>query len=144
MHDKKSSEENLESVFRKIIEGTQDCRNYYYKKIYTYKEDSSERNSNAFNDMGELSRFIVKKLKKQQINEFEKIFSNIEEILIDCNIYVENLIVVGFFEGIQNIGDSEINYYYSFDNWLQKQSKSKWDNLIDFWEGKEWRENKKK
>ena len=43
------------------------------------------------------------------------------------------------FEGIQNVGGPEIDYYNSFDLWLQPTSKKKWDELIDFWEGKEWR-----
>ena len=53
--------------------------------------------------------------------------------------YVQELIVIGLFEGIQNIGGSEIDYYRSFDKWLKNNSLKAWRELIDFWEGDDWR-----
>jgi len=41
---------------------------------------------------------------------------------------------LGLFEGIQNIGGSEIDYYRSFDKWLKNNSLKAWQDLIDLWE----------
>ena len=53
--------------------------------------------------------------------------------------YVQELIVIGLFEGIQNIGGSEIDYYRSFDKWLKNNSLKAWRELIDYWEKDDWR-----
>lgn len=62
-------------------------------------------------------------------------FKKVEEILQTCDSEIENLIVIGLFESIQNIGGNQINYYSAYDKWLKPLSKSKWEALIDFWEG---------
>jgi hypothetical protein len=86
-------------------------------------------------DMGEISRFIVDKIKSKQSYFLKDLFIKVEQILADCDTEVNDLIVVGLFEGIQNTGGSEIDYYFCFDNWLLLLSEIKWDNLIDTWEG---------
>ena len=131
--------ENLETVFRKLIENTVDIRQYYYKKIFHSYEHMEERKESGYNDIGDLALLILKKKRKEETSEFEQFFKNVEVILSGADYDVTNLIVVGLFEGIQNAGGSEIDYYKSFDNWLEPNSKKEWDNLIDFWEGTEWR-----
>lgn len=93
-------------------------------------------------DMAEISQFIVEKVKLKQDKIIKDLFIQIEHVLKNCDSDVENIIVVGLLEGIQNIGGTEIDYYYGFDNWLLPISKIKWDGLIDFWEGIEWRDKK--
>jgi hypothetical protein len=68
-----------------------------------------------------------------------ELVTKVEQILTNCDTEIESLIIVGLFEGIQNIGGSEIDYYFGFDNWLLPLSKIKWDNLIDSWEGTDWK-----
>jgi hypothetical protein len=70
-------------------------------------------------------------------------FEKTEEILNHGDADVQNLIIVGLFEGIQNIGGGEIKYHSSFNKWLKPESKLMWDYLIDFWEGTDWRNSKK-
>jgi hypothetical protein len=89
--------------------------------------------------IAEIGRFLIDKLKKGETSKFELFFEKTEEILKHGDADVQNLIVVGLFEGIQNIGGSEINYHSAFNKWLKLESKSMWDNLIDFWEGTDWR-----
>jgi len=94
-------------------------------------------------DIGKISKFIIERFKNGQIEYFSIFFDAVESILNNCDTEVENLIVVGMFEDIQNIGGSDINYYTSFNQWLKPLSKSKWDKLIDFWEGDDWRNDGK-
>lgn len=105
-----------------------------------YKGDNSKRLS--YIDIGEIARYINNNLKVGQTQFFQTFFETVEHILKNCDSYIEDLIVVGLFESIQNISGSEINYQSGFDNWLQPLSKLKWDNLIDSWEGNEWRTSK--
>ncbi|MCT8341258.1 hypothetical protein MG296_14420 [Flavobacteriaceae bacterium TK19130] len=130
---------DLELTFRKLIENTTDIRQFYYKKISDPYLNKEERKESAYNDIVELAFLILRKKRKSDTKEFKQFFCNVEEILSDADYDVKNLIVVGLFEGIQNVGGPEIDYYKSFDLWLKPKSKNEWDELIDFWEGKEWR-----
>jgi len=90
-------------------------------------------------EIAEIARFLVEKIKAGQTSFFNDFFNQVELILSNCESYVEDLIVVGLFEGIQNIGGKDIDYHQGFDKWLRPVSKQKWVNLIDSWEGPSWR-----
>jgi hypothetical protein len=105
-----------------------------------YKNDNSIRLN--YIDIAEISRLIIAKHEAGQTERFEMFFENVEEILKNCDPEIENLIVIGLFESLQNIGGREINYYSAYDKWLKPVSKLKWFELIDFWEGKKWRNSK--
>ena len=103
-----------------------------------YDDELSERL--YYLDVAEIARFLVGKIKAGRTSFFLEFFSQIEFILSSCDKYVEDLLVEGLFECIQNgCGREDINYYQSFDQWLKPLSRQKWDKLTDFWEGKEWR-----
>jgi hypothetical protein len=94
-------------------------------------------------DMGEIARYLVEKLIKGDTKNFDTFFDTVEVVVNNCDAEIENLIVVGLFEDIQNIGGSAVNYYSGFDKWLKPVSKTEWDKVIDFWEGRNWRKNEK-
>jgi hypothetical protein len=109
---------------------------------YVFEEYKNETDSRLYYvDISKISRFIVDKIKSKQYYFLKDLFIKVEQILANCDTEIENLIVVGLFEGIQNIGGSAIDYYFGFDKWLLPISKTKWDNLIDSWEGTDWRNN---
>lgn len=89
--------------------------------------------------MAELARYLVERFNRNETEKFNVFFEAVELILNSCDAKVKNLIVVGLFEDIQNAGGTEINYYTSFDKWLKPMSKAKWDEIIDVWEGRDWR-----
>jgi len=75
-------------------------------------------------DIANISRFIVWKFKFGDTSCFDKIFQNAEEILKKGSGMTKNLIIVGLFEGIQNVGGwHKVDYYKGFDNWLRPTSK---------------------
>ena len=92
-----------------------------------------------YTDIGEICRYIIEKWKTNETQSFPQIFSNLEQILGSCDVQTKNLITTGLFEGIQNIGGKDIDYYYGFNKWLGAVSGEQWRAVIDFWEGKEWR-----
>jgi hypothetical protein len=97
----------------------------------------------VYTDIGEICRFIVEKKKVNETESFETIFLNIENILNNCDKRTKDLITVGLFEGIHNIGGTEIDYHYGFNKWLYTLTAEQWRAVIDFWEGKEWRTTRK-
>ncbi len=105
-----------------------------------YKIDEVERLD--YIDIGEIARFILTKFKAGKYETLKVLFDKVEILLIDCDTEIENLIVVGLFESLQNICGTETDYHYVFNPWLRPISKEKWDKLIDIWEGIEWRNNK--
>ena len=104
-----------------------------------YKYDFDERLH--YVDIAEISRFIGDKIKSKQFFFLKEFFIKVEQILADCDAEVSNLIVLGLFESIQNTCGPEINYHADFNSWLLPISKTKWDDLIDSWEGTDWQNN---
>ena len=133
----KYKESEIESVFQKLISDWGELTDFYNKEVKPNHESSEERLT--YIDISAISRFIVDKKKLEQTEFFDLFFRNVEEILTFADEYVANLIVIGLFEGIQNCGGAEIDYYRSFDKWLKTNSLRAWRDLIDFWEGTDWK-----
>lgn len=132
----------IKQVFEKLISNIPELKEHVLKEVdltnYSIEEDL------PYIDVGSISRFVVEKKLKDQTSTFTQLFENVEEIYVNGDDEVKNFIVVGLFEGIQNIGGSKINYYQSFQEWLQPNSRTAWDSLIDSWEGTGWRISKEK
>ncbi len=92
---------------------------------------------NEYLDVGNISAFIVLKVKLERTSYLEGIFSRCESLLSLDDRDITEFVVVGLFEGIQNIcGWHGVDYHKGFDSWLGPESKRAWDELIDFWERK--------
>ncbi len=127
----------IKNVFEKLISNHTELTEHFSKEVnltdYNLDDDI------PYVDIGSISRYIVENKIKGRTSDFELFFANVEEIYVNADSDVQNFIVVGLFEGIQNIGGEKIDYYRSFNKWLKKESQIGWNELIDFWEGKEWR-----
>jgi hypothetical protein len=137
----KYNDEGVDKLINELISTDDSLKAYYQER---FKEDYSDGNSTRlfYLDIAHISRYIVDCVKKGQTDFFDRLFEKVEYIILDCDKDVENLMVVGLFEGIQNVGGQEINYYIGFNKWLKPTSKIKWDDLIDSWEGTDWRKRK--
>ena len=128
---------DINSVFVKLIENCSEFVDLYNTEIKN--QDPEERL--AYIDIACFGRFIVEKTKNNDSLQFQQFFKNVEHVLTHGDKDVRDFIVVGLFESIQNNCASEIDYHRSFDTWLKNESLKEWRNLIDFWEGKNWRES---
>lgn len=132
----------IDNVFETLISTDNMLKEVFDNYIKEeYKEDKDEHLK--YVDIAEISRYVIERFKNGQDENFDAFFDAVENILNNCDTEIENLIVIGLFESIQNIGGSDINYHTSYDKWLKPVSKSKWDELIDVWEGKDRRTNEK-
>jgi hypothetical protein len=135
------SQDHSDNVFAVLTSTDTELKEQFAKYLLDeYKGDMSERL--YYLDIAEIARFLVDKTKAGQTRSFQGFFNQVELILCNCDSYVADLIGVGLFEGIQNIGGKDIDYYKGFDSWLKPVSKQKWNNLIDSWEGQDWRGKK--
>lgn len=133
---------DLNKVYQALLTTDKELQTCFHKYIENeYKGDKSLMLH--YFDIAEIGKFLIEKLKNGDTDKFELFFEKTEEILKYGDADVQNLIIVGLFEGIQNIGGSEINYHSEFNKWLKPESKLMWDKLIDFWEGTEWRNSNK-
>lgn len=131
---------NAESAIELIVNSDKELKDRwesYSRHEYGDNADFSKRL--IYTDIGEICRFMVEKKLANQTDSFSTIFTNLENILKDCDSETKNLITIGLFEGIQNIGGQDIDYYYGFNKWLYTLTGEQWRAVIDFWEGKEWR-----
>ncbi|HLP65091.1 DUF7674 family protein [Flavobacterium sp.] len=133
----KYQQSDIEKVFQKLISNWNELTDFYNSEVKIEYDNQNDRLN--YMDIGEISRFIVEKKKAEQTETFQIFFENVEEIMIYGEHYVKELIVIGLFEGIQNIGGTEIDYYNSFDKWLKPNSLKAWRELIDFWENEDWK-----
>lgn len=131
------SETDIEKVFQKLISRWDELTEFYNKEVNS--EPNITPNRLVYLDIAHIARFIVELKISGQTDNFKPFFENVEELLIHGDHYVQELIVIGLFEGIQNVGSSEIDYYRSFDKWLKPKSLNAWRELIDFWEKDEWK-----
>jgi hypothetical protein len=137
----KFNQSQIDKIFEALTSFDAELKKHFDNYILdNNKNDLTERL--YYLDIAEIARFIVDKEKNGQTDFFQHFFNQIESILTNCDKYVDNLIVVGLFESIQNICTSGMDYHLNFDKWLQPISKQKWENLIDSWEGKDWRNKK--
>ena len=133
------NQKDIDEVIRDLISIDSALKDYY---VECTKEDAEHDSNRIFYlDIAYISRYVVDCVKTGRTDFFDKLFDKIEYVINNCDTEMENLMVVGLFEGIQNIGGREINYYSGFDKWLRPTSKIKWDNLIDSWEGTDWRKS---
>lgn len=108
----------------------------------TYKDYQKERLD--YVDIGEHASFIRDGIFANNTEGFDKFFDTVEYVLNNCDSTVENFVVVGLLESIQNICSGEkINIWTGFDKWLKPTTKKVWDNLIFTWEGTDAIENYK-
>ena len=135
------TQNNVENVFQQLISSDIDLKKFYDAYLIDeYQGDLSDRL--PYYDIGRIASCIFEKFKSGEVQNFESFFGSVEVILENCDHYIGELMVIGLFEDIQNISGGEIDYYKGFDKWLKPLSKKGWDELIDFWEGTEWRNKK--
>ncbi len=128
----------IKAVFEKLISGNEELTELFFEEAdfvaYGQTEDCL-----PYVDIGIISRYIVEKKIKNETDKFQIFFDNVEEIYHYSDSEIKDFLIIGLFEGIQNIGSDKIDYYFSFNQWLGKESQIAWDNLIDYWEGQGWR-----
>jgi len=131
----------INNVFEKLISGNPELRQLFLEEIDINSIDQySESNGGIpFVDVTTISWYIKEKMLKDETDSFEVFFENVEAVYSNCDKTVQNFIVVGLFESIQNVCPDEIDYYFSFNKWLKPESQKGWNEIIDYWEGKEWR-----
>ncbi|GAB3638517.1 hypothetical protein GCM10027422_41070 [Hymenobacter arcticus] len=131
---------HVDRFFLALTSTDKELRDHFDKYLHDeYDEEFPERLS--YLDMAEIARFLIDRVEAGQTNFFQDLFTQMEIILLNCDSYVNELMIIGLFESIQNnCGHKKIDYHQGFDKWLNPISKQKWDVLIDFWEGIDWRE----
>jgi hypothetical protein len=133
------SEKSIEMVFQKIILSDEDLKSFYKRYLAEEYADGVFDERLYYYDIARIAEFINKMFLNKQIANFPDLFKNIEEILTNSDQFIQELIVVGLFEDMQNT--SEINYHKAFNEWLQPESKKAWNEVIRFWEGKNGEKN---
>lgn len=129
-----------DNVLAELASTDKELKEFFKTYLHNeYKGDKAKRLD--YVDIGEIARFLVDKLQVGQTQMFQTFFEKVERILNNCDSYVNDLIVVGLFGSIQNICATSIDYHHVFNPWLGHVSKIRWDELIDNWEGEEWRNN---
>jgi hypothetical protein len=85
--------------------------------------------------------YLLEHIEADATENFPAIFQEVERQLEDGDDQVQNWVVIGFFEDVQNIASycrgecgSRI-HYNDFELWLGPKSLVEWNALIEFWHG---------
>jgi hypothetical protein len=84
--------------------------------------------------MGELAHYIVEAYEQGDTSRYQELFSAVERVLTSGDSEVQNLIVVGLLEDIQNIASHRSFGPDVFRGWLGPQSLIAWDELNRGWQ----------
>jgi hypothetical protein len=98
---------------------------------YWGKEDRGD-----YIDISVVAHFIVDSLKEGLTENYDKIFSLIEEKLNEGNSKEQEILSVGLLEDIQNIASHTAQGYKPFERWLGPTSLKVWVGIEKAWEGK--------
>lgn len=127
-------ENNIDLVFEKLVSSYPDLKDYFERYQRNEFGDAFEERVSYY-DIAMIGSYVKKEVISGEIKDMPKFFSAVEEILNNSDSYVQELIVIGLFESLQN--DRSIDYHNAFNNWLGPKSSSAWKALIEFWEGKQ-------
>jgi hypothetical protein len=89
--------------------------------------------------MGELSHYVVERYAQGATEEFPKLFAMIESLLENPSPELENLIIVGLLEDIQNVASHRDFGMSPFQKWLGPRTLVAWDDIrayidrVDAW-----------
>ena len=84
--------------------------------------------------LGEFARHLVSLQMATETEEFEGVFSTIENLVVGGDPYVREAAIYGLLEGIQNSSGGKVDPK-SFLSYLQPESAMWWEKLNVFWNG---------
>ena len=88
-------------------------------------------------DIGEFVYFVVEDLYPSgKSEEVQRAFDLMENWLMNGHVNVQELVVIGFLEDLQNLASQQPFGKEAFIPFLGPKSREGWDDLEKFWEGK--------
>ncbi|SJZ32022.1 DUF7674 family protein [Sediminibacterium ginsengisoli] len=124
---------SIDEVFKLLTQFNSDLNKFFAQYLQQEYSDL-EKERLYYLDIAEIGRFIISNIETKT-HIFTNFFVQVELILSNCDTDIENLVVVGLFESLQNSSSGKVDYHTYFDKWLLPVSKDKWNRLIDQWEG---------
>ena len=107
------------------------CPSFYDK----WAEHRKYRNEEQFmyEDLTALAHHVVELLREGKTEEFSSIFEVVERLIIEGDDEVQEAIVIGLLEDIQNISLNTKLDPERFVTYLKPQTIYWWNQLNDFW-----------
>ena len=91
----------------------------------------------SYNDMAEFVHFVVEDVyEKGNLDETRRVFQLLEKLLVDADQETRNLIVLGFFETLQNVASHRPQGNKVNEQFFGPMSKKVWSELQRMWAGK--------
>lgn len=88
-----------------------------------------------YSDVAWISSFLIDLVQRQETACFPTVFALLERLLITGSDDVQNWVVVGVLEGLQNQVSHTKLTYAAFEPWLGPKTREEWDRLIEAWGG---------
>ncbi len=127
-----SDKEHYPELIKSFIEVCPSLRDRWIEHLDYWGDD--ERGE--FNDISVLAHLLVDKYSEGYTNEFESVFSLVEQLLADGDEETRVIITIGLIEDIQNIASHTEFGSGVFIRWLGPKTKDAWNLVNKMWEGK--------
>ncbi len=88
-----------------------------------------------YSDVAWITSFLVDLVQRQETACFSTVFALLERLLITGSDDVQNWVVVGVLEGLQNQVSHTTLTYAVFEPWLGSKTREEWNGLIEAWGG---------
>lgn len=114
------------------------CPSYVNRyEAYIAKNYEPEEERLLYVDICDFTAYIIECDQHQKTDEFNDVFELVEQMLVHGDYYVKDFATVGILETLQNqLLDKKIELG-EFEKRLYPESKLCWNQIIDFWSGKD-------
>jgi hypothetical protein len=97
--------------------------------------DSGGTGRAAYVDIGVFATHLVGLLDRGATSEFDAVFAEVEELLVEGDAGLRHLTTVGFLEAIGNVASNTHGWPWAerFTEWFGPRTKVAWGQLHDLW-----------
>lgn len=85
-------------------------------------------------DIAVIAHHLVDRFAAGDTSEFPAAFALLERCLAESDMEVQELLVIGLMEGIQNVASHQPFGMTVFEPWLGPKSRVAWEELCSFWD----------
>lgn len=118
-----------DNLIKSILEKSNDF------KIYLQSSDSDWQDEGIYTVLAEYVRYVLNLYSEKKENQLKQSFDLVDDIFANSDQYVQEAIIVGFLETLQNnISWDEGIKGESFAPFLSDTLRKEWNNLNNFWE----------
>lgn len=127
--------ETEHEAFQLLLDSCPDFRPHWQETRTRFYFDNPPDRIAPYGELPWINAYMVDLASQGRTECFPAVFALIENLLLEGSPDVQNWVVVGVLEGVQNqVSHTDLGYGV-FEPWLGPETRKAWDALIEAWGG---------